>query len=269
MLYSLYKNCVLVSSMLCYGAYTGWTGTALYDSMMIAGFNVFWSGFGIIVNGSIDRDVSAKAAIAYPQLYIAGQRQEGFNLKMLLLWEGTAFFHTLAAFLLSAMVYDSFSASPDYDDSGLRVFGSMVEQSVVAIVNLRLLIDTHNLTYVSLGVYMLGWLLFILVGLVHSLGFFEFDYTYVHNRLLASITAWLVQLLVVFVAVMPDLVWKYVSRSWYARPEHVVRELDVGYGAGLSAYSTVAEFANGLPAAEVVGKTDAKGGYRKVPSKVV
>ena len=80
-LYSLYKNCVLVSSMLCYGAYTGWTGTALYDSMMIAGFNVFWSGFGIIVNGTIDRDVSAKAAIAYPQLYIAGQRQEGFNLK--------------------------------------------------------------------------------------------------------------------------------------------------------------------------------------------
>ena len=26
-LYSLYKNCVLVSSMFCYGAYTGWTGS--------------------------------------------------------------------------------------------------------------------------------------------------------------------------------------------------------------------------------------------------
>jgi len=26
-LYSLYKNCVLVSTMFCYGAFTGWTGT--------------------------------------------------------------------------------------------------------------------------------------------------------------------------------------------------------------------------------------------------
>ena len=49
MLYSLYKNCVLVSSMFCFGAYTGWTGTALYDSFMIAGYNVLFAAFGILV----------------------------------------------------------------------------------------------------------------------------------------------------------------------------------------------------------------------------
>ena len=48
-LYSLYKNCVLVSSMFCFGAYTGWTGTALYDSFMIAGYNVLFAAFGILV----------------------------------------------------------------------------------------------------------------------------------------------------------------------------------------------------------------------------
>mmetsp|Transcript_14794 Transcript_14794/g.21547 ORF Transcript_14794/g.21547 Transcript_14794/m.21547 type:complete len:590 (-) Transcript_14794:434-2203(-) len=256
-LYSLYKNCVLVSTMFCYGAFTGWTGTALYDSLMIAGFNVFWAGFGIIVYGTIENDVTPKAALAYPQLYMTGQRQEDFNLKALARWEFTAFFHTIASFLLAALIYQSFTFAPDADDSGLRVFGSMVEQSVVMIVNLRLLIETNSLTYRSLMVYLLGWLLFVIFGLIHSLfplsSFFSqipFDYHAIHNRLLASVNAWLVQVLVVVVALLPDLVCKYAYRTYLPHPEHIVRELDVGHGAGLSEYSTVAEFANELPASE-------------------
>jgi phospholipid-transporting ATPase len=220
-LYSLYKNCVLVSSMFCYGAYTGWTGTALYDSMMIAGFNVFWAGFGIIVFGVIENDVSPKAALAYPQLYMTGQRREDFNLMTLIRWEFTAFFHTVAVFVLSVMVYTHFTFAPAADDSDLRVFGSIVESAVVIIVNMRLLIQTNNLTYQSLGVYALGWVLFVVFGLVHSLypfsSFFsqiEFDYLAIHNRVLASINGHLVQLLVVFVALLPDIVAKYANRTF-------------------------------------------------------
>ena len=47
----------------CAGAFTGWSGTALYDSLMISGFNVLWAGFGIIVLGTIENDVSPKAAL--------------------------------------------------------------------------------------------------------------------------------------------------------------------------------------------------------------
>ena len=93
------------------------------------------------------------------------------------------------------------SLTPVYDDASLRVFGSMVEQALVATVNLRLLIETQNLTVLSLAVYMSGWLFFVVVGLIRSShptlsSFFAlvaFDYLAVHNQLLASLTAWLVQ----------------------------------------------------------------------------
>ena len=102
-------------------------------------------------------------------------------------------------FLLSVFAY--MSLTPVYDDASLRVFGSMVEQALVATVNLRLLIETQNLTLFSLAVYTLGWLFFVVVGLIRSShptlsSFFAlvaFDYLAVHNQLLLSLTAWLVQ----------------------------------------------------------------------------
>jgi hypothetical protein len=50
----------------------------------------------------------------------------------------------------------TFLTHTDTQDSDLRVFGSMVEQSVVMVVNLKLMIETNNLTYTSIIVYMLG-----------------------------------------------------------------------------------------------------------------
>lgn len=40
------------------------------------------------------------------------------------------------------------------------------------------------------------------------------------------------------------LMFVLLTRVTYSSQEHVVRELDIGYGSGLSSLSTVAEFAN-------------------------
>jgi len=128
----------------------------------------------------------------------------------------------------------------------------MVEQALVATVNLRLLIETQNLTVLSLAVYMSGWLFFVVVGLIRSShptlsSFFAlvaFDYLAVHNQLLASLTAWLVQVVVVVAALLPDILLKFVYRTFFPQPVHVVRELELGFGAGLIAHSTAAALAN-------------------------
>ena len=53
-------------------------------------------------------------------------------------------------------------------------------------------------------------------------------------RLVVSLVGWLSQVLVVVVALLPDIVAKYCYRTFFPKPEHVVRELDVGFGAGRS-----------------------------------
>ena len=60
-------------------------------------------------------------------------------------------------------------------------------------------------------------------------------------RLVVSIVGWLAQVLVVVVALLPDIIAKYCYRTYFAKPEHIVRELDVGHGAGQLSVSCVKE----------------------------
>jgi phospholipid-transporting ATPase len=64
----------MVTCLLLYSAFTAWTGTALFDSFILTGFNTFYTFLPPIVFACLDMDVPAKAALAHPQLYIPGQK---------------------------------------------------------------------------------------------------------------------------------------------------------------------------------------------------
>ncbi|EKX38131.1 hypothetical protein GUITHDRAFT_43842, partial [Guillardia theta CCMP2712] len=161
-MYSLYKNCTLVSTLFAFGTYSGWTGTALFDALMLAGFNVGWAFFGVIIFGTIENDVSPTAAIAYPQLYMSGQQQRDFNMRVLLRWFLTGIYHTVICFFIASAIFMNMTVKPTWAEDGHVVFGTIVQQSIIAVVNLKLLIETNYLTNYSLFSYVLGWLLFVL-----------------------------------------------------------------------------------------------------------
>jgi hypothetical protein len=52
------------------------------------------------------------------------------------------------------------------------------------------------------------------------------------------------QVVVVVAALLPDILLKFVYRTFFPQPVHVVRELELGFGAGLIAHSTAAALAN-------------------------
>jgi hypothetical protein len=45
---------------------------------------------------------------------MTGKKQQDFNLSELIRWEFTAFVHTLSVFVLSALIYTSYTVSPDF-----------------------------------------------------------------------------------------------------------------------------------------------------------
>ena len=244
-MYSLYKNCFLVSSLFLYGMFTGWTGTALYDSLMLAGFNVGWAFAGIIVFGTVENDVSPKAALAYPQLYGTGVSKADFNIKVLVQWELMAIYHTLLCFLVPAYCYLGRIVRTTADDDGLLAFGMSHMQALVIAVNLKLMLMTANLTYLSLLAYIGSVLLFMIGGLTHSLwplsSFFASENYVFYNMMpfvYASTTAWLIQLLTVACVLIPEIILAYCKRNFFPEIRDIVRELDQGYGAGLMAHAT-------------------------------
>lgn len=79
-LYSFFKNLVLVSVLFYYAFYNGISGTIFVDSLVLAGFN-FYLGLPIIVIGAFDWDITREQALKYPRLaYNQGRQREELNM---------------------------------------------------------------------------------------------------------------------------------------------------------------------------------------------
>lgn len=236
-MYSLYKNSFLVSTLLLYGLWTGWTGTALFDSLMLAGFNVLWALAGIILHGSIENDVSPAAALSHPQLYMTGARKADFNSRVLLTWMLRAFLHTAVCLILPVYCFHGRTILPSGMDESQAGFGLCVMQALVIAVNLKLLLMTANLTRPSLLVYLGSAALFVAGALMHSLwalsSLFATEYYLfadVAPTLYAAPAAWLIQLLTVVAVLVPDVAAAYLRRTVFPAAADIVREMDLGLG---------------------------------------
>jgi phospholipid-transporting ATPase len=239
-MYSLYKNCFLVSTLFLYGIWTGWTGTALFDSFMLAGYNVAWALAGIILYGSIENDVSPATALAHPQLYISCAKKADFNLRVLVQWMVTAFNHTVACLVIPVFCFMGRTVFPSGLDEGLSGFGLCVMQALVIAVNLKLMLGTSNLTRISVAVYLGSSLLFIIGALAHSQwilsSFFATEYYFFYDvatRLYLAPATWLVQGLTVAVILIPDAASAYIRRTYQKSPADAAREIELGFGREL------------------------------------
>src|SRR6202012_6212481 len=65
-LYSLYKNLVLVLLLFYYQFFAAFSGVSLFESMVQAGYN-FFLGMCPLTVGLFDREISAKFAMQHPQ----------------------------------------------------------------------------------------------------------------------------------------------------------------------------------------------------------
>jgi magnesium-transporting ATPase (P-type) len=75
-LYSFFKNLVLVSTLFYFCIYSGFSGTMYLDSIVFSGFN-FYLGMPIVILGIFDKDVPVELVYKYPKLaYQSGRRNE-------------------------------------------------------------------------------------------------------------------------------------------------------------------------------------------------
>ncbi|KAF2851337.1 phospholipid-translocating P-type ATPase [Plenodomus tracheiphilus IPT5] len=64
----------------------GYTGTSLYESWSLSMFNTLFTSLPVIFMGVFEKDLSAVTLLAVPELYVIGQRNGGFNVRVYLWW---------------------------------------------------------------------------------------------------------------------------------------------------------------------------------------
>ncbi|RHY26854.1 hypothetical protein DYB32_007284, partial [Aphanomyces invadans] len=152
-LYSFYKNMSLVIVLFLYNFYNGQSGTSLFESFVMAGWN-FFLALPIIAIGVFDEDVSPEQAMAFPPLYMTGQRNEDLNVKYFSWWIFNAFYHAFISFFLPVYIIRGFSTE------AFHVQGTTIYSGLLMTMNLKVIYETLSWTVFSYGFMVFSFLLF-------------------------------------------------------------------------------------------------------------
>ncbi|RHZ23759.1 hypothetical protein DYB37_003274 [Aphanomyces astaci] len=152
-LYSFYKNMSLVIVLFLYNFYNGQSGTSLFESFVMAGWN-FFLALPIIAIGIFDEDVSPEQAMAFPPLYLSGQRNEDLNIKYFSWWIFNAFYHAFISFFLPVYIVRGFTTE------AFHVQGTTIYSGLLMTMNLKVIFETLSWTMFSYAFVVFSFLLF-------------------------------------------------------------------------------------------------------------
>lgn len=163
-LYSFYKNCVLVTMLFWFNFFNGFSGSALLNGNVQAMYNVIFTSFPVIIYGILDRDVEFKSCSKFPILYQAGQLKQGFNVRRMTIWMLSGVIHSLALMFISAHVSLGAVISADGVNTVDRfAFGNQAGNYLVIVVNLKLIMETSYFTGITSLIYGLTMFSFIVI----------------------------------------------------------------------------------------------------------
>ncbi|KAK9069461.1 hypothetical protein SSX86_011365 [Deinandra increscens subsp. villosa] len=141
-LYNFYRNALFVFILFWYVLYTGFTLTTSITEWSSVLYSVIYTAIPTIVVGILDKDLSRKSLMTYPQLYGSGQRKESYNAKLFWVTMVDTLWQSVVVFFIPLLAF----WESDIDSSSL---GDLWTLAVVFIVNIHLAMDVIRWTWIS------------------------------------------------------------------------------------------------------------------------
>mmetsp|Transcript_3683 Transcript_3683/g.9267 ORF Transcript_3683/g.9267 Transcript_3683/m.9267 type:complete len:1125 (-) Transcript_3683:205-3579(-) len=238
-LYSLYKQMLMVTTLFLFNIYNGWSGTVVYESWVLTGFNVFYTFLPIIFYGVLEQDVKAETAMTYPQLYIPGQRKNNFNLTMLAIWMVNGLVHCFIAFWVPTGVF----AAVGNEDLG--AFGTCMMNILAISANLRLVLEANHISWISHFIVLLSIASFYIWTLILQSAWSivrNFDgYSGVASYTYEQPIVWVTILLTFVIMNAFDICFFYMHRMYFPNPTYIIQEQDRGLAKRVDSHLVTSE----------------------------
>uniref|UniRef100_A0A2P2MFY6 Phospholipid-transporting ATPase n=1 Tax=Rhizophora mucronata TaxID=61149 RepID=A0A2P2MFY6_RHIMU len=142
LLYNFYRNAIFVMVLFWYVLFTAFTLTTAINEWSSVLYSVIYTSLPTIVVGILDKDLSRRTLLKYPQLYGAGQRQEGYNSKLFWLTIIDTLWQSVAVFFIPFFVY--WKSTIDAPS-----IGDLWTLAVVILVNLHLAMDIVRWSWIT------------------------------------------------------------------------------------------------------------------------
>lgn len=127
-----------------YQRWCGYSGTSLFESTSLTVFNTLFTSLPVIFLGIFEQDLAASTLLAVPELYIQGQRNEGFNLKKYLGW---MFMATSESMVIYFLMFGLFGEALFTRDDSVLALGQLCFTAAVVFINTKLLYVLHSLIF--------------------------------------------------------------------------------------------------------------------------
>ncbi|KAJ0411751.1 hypothetical protein ATCC90586_006710 [Pythium insidiosum] len=219
-LYSFYKNVLLVIALFLFNFFNGQSGTSIFESFVMAGWN-FFLALPIIAIGVFDEDVAPEQVLRHPRLYVSGQRNECLNMVRFSAWIANAILQAVLCFIVTlACTYHV----PDLGDA-LYLHGTVMYSVLLLTANVKVVLETRSWTkFNALFLVFSVWLYFFFLLVFPHIGSLGSELVGVSFRMLGRPVYWLHMLLIPFASNVLDISLKYIQTNYFPTMANVLRE---------------------------------------------
>jgi magnesium-transporting ATPase (P-type) len=224
--YSFYKSFLFCFLQIGYGAFSGFAGVSLFNSLCVAAYNAIL--FVPVVYFAVDKDVHADVAMRYPQSYVLSQSGAYMNLRTFAGWFVRAALQ--AVVFMVVMVH----SAPGTDSSTYDVMGLATFMAYLWVQDFTMVFELRGVTkFNAVSIFGMHAIAFIgAIALNMSTAFGSFiDYKTL-NVAMADPASWLGNLLVTSITILPMEAIKSLRLYWTASYTSQMRRFDHRYRCG-------------------------------------
>ncbi|EFO91789.1 hypothetical protein CRE_15219, partial [Caenorhabditis remanei] len=147
--YFFYKNFAFTLTMFWYSFFCGYSAQTVFDAILIACYNLFFTALPVLAMGSLDQDVDDHYSLRYPKLYLPGQFNLFFNMRIFIYSVLHGMFSSLVIFFIpyGAFYNAAASSGKDLDDYSSLAFTTFT--ALVVVVTGQIAFDTAYWTAIS------------------------------------------------------------------------------------------------------------------------
>ncbi|KAH6879592.1 phospholipid-transporting ATPase 1 [Coprinopsis sp. MPI-PUGE-AT-0042] len=221
-----YKNVIWTLALFWYLPFNSFQATYLYQYTFILLCNLVFTSLPVIVLGAFDQDINAKAALAFPQLYVRGIRGLEYTRAKFWWYMIDGFYQSAVVFFIPYLswVYGSPISWTGRTIESISDFGTTVAVSAIFAANTYVGINTNYWTamtwIVVLGSTIVMWLWVVVYSFFPSIDFIDEA-----QILFGTVSFWTTVFLTVLACLAPRFIFKYVTATYFPLDKEIVREM--------------------------------------------
>ncbi|KAF8648400.1 hypothetical protein AX16_006309 [Volvariella volvacea WC 439] len=220
-----YKNVIWTFAMFWYLPFNSFDGTYLYHFTFIMLINLVFTSLPVIVLGAFDQDLSARAALAFPQLYVRGIKGLEYTRTKFWLYMLDGLYQSAVVFFIPFGIWMlglNNSWNGKTIDS-LADFGTTVAIAAIFAANTYVGMNTRYWTVITWIIIPGSSIVALLWVVIYSF-FFSSDFIDEVVILYGNVTFWATVLMSVVIALAPRFFVKFWTAVYTPLDKDIIRE---------------------------------------------